>query len=149
MLTEVVQPLAGSTRVLMLILDGMSTGVARELLGDLATRGWIEHTLAPAQPVISALPSVTRVSRTSLLSGRLTDGTQADEKAAFAERGWPLFHKADLAAAGAGDALSPDVAAAIQGATPVVGIVVNTVDDTLDKGGRHGARRPFTICQTC
>lgn len=135
-LTEVIQPLSQLGRVLLLVLDGMSTGVARELLADLAGRGWVEHTLAPAQPVLSVLPSVTRVSRTSLLAGRLTDGTQAEEKAAFAERGWPLFHKADLAAAGAGDALSADVAAAIKGAAPVAGIVVNTVDDTLDKGGR-------------
>ena len=135
-LAEVIQPLAATARVLLLVLDGMSTGVARELLADLAARGWVEHTLAPARPVISVLPSVTRVSRTSLLSGRLADGTQAEEKAAFGDRGWPLFHKADLAAAGAGDALSPDVATAIRGASPVVGIVVNTIDDTLDKGGR-------------
>ena len=92
--------------MLLLVLDGMSTSVARELIADLAGRGWIEHTLTPARPVISVLPSVTRVSRTSLLSGRLADGAQASEKAAFAEHGWPLFHKADLISAGAGDALS-------------------------------------------
>lgn len=135
-LDEIVTPLAGEARLLLLVLDGMSTGVARELLADLAGRGWVEHTLAPARPVISVLPSVTRVSRTSLLCGQLADGTQADEKAAFAERGWPLFHKADLTSAGAGDALAAGVATAIRGDTPVVGIVVNTVDDTLDKGGR-------------
>jgi hypothetical protein len=135
-LAEVVEPLMQSARVLLLVLDGVSTGVARELLADLSARGWIEHTLAPAQPVIAVLPSVTRVSRTSLLRGRLTDGTQDDEKAAFAERGWPLFHKGDLAAAGAGDALAAAVARAIRGKAPVAGIVVNTVDDTLDKGGR-------------
>ena len=66
-LAEVVVPLAKSSRVLLLVLDGVSTGVARELLADLSGRGWVAHTLAPAQPVISVLPSVTRVSRTSLL----------------------------------------------------------------------------------
>ena len=122
--------------MLLLVLDGVSTGVACELLADLSGRGWVAHTLTPAQPVISVLPSVTRVSRTSLLTGHLTDGTQDVEKAAFAEHGWPLFHKADLSAAGAGDALAPQVARAIRGKAVVAGIVVNTVDDTLDKGGR-------------
>lgn len=135
-LAEVILPLAKSSRVLLLVLDGVSTGVACELLADLSGRGWIAHTLAPARPVISVLPSVTRVSRTSLLTGHLTDGTQEVEKAAFAERGWPLFHKADLSAAGAGDALAPQVARAIRGKAVVAGIVVNTIDDTLDKGGR-------------
>ena len=135
-LAEVILPLAKSRRVLLLVLDGVSTGVACELLADLSGRGWVAHTLTPAQPVISVLPSVTRVSRTSLLTGQLTDGTQDVEKAAFAEHGWPLFHKADLSAAGAGDALAPQVARAIRGKAVVAGIVVNTVDDTLDKGGR-------------
>jgi hypothetical protein len=135
-LAEVILPLAKSHRVLVLVLDGVSTGVACELLEDLSGRGWVAHTLAPVRPVISVLPSVTRVSRTSLLTGRLTDGTQEVEKAAFAEHGWPLFHKADLSAAGAGDALAPEVARAIRGKAIVAGIVVNTVDDTLDKGGR-------------
>jgi hypothetical protein len=136
LLEETVLPLAQSGRVLLLVLDGVSTGVASELLADLSGRGWVPHTLTPARPVISVLPSVTRVSRTSLLVGRLTDGTQEVEKASFAERGWPLFHKADLSAAGAGDALAPQVARAIRGKAAVAGIVVNTVDDTLDKGGR-------------
>lgn len=58
------------------------------------------------------------------------------EKTAFAERNWALFHKRDLAAAGAGEALPHDMQAAISGRTPVVGVVVNTIDDALDKGGR-------------
>jgi hypothetical protein len=135
-LATVVEPLGQNARVLLLVLDGASTAIARELLADLSARGWVEHALAPARPVIAALPSVTRASRTSLLCGRLADGTQDDEKAAFVERGWPLFHKADLSAAGAGDALAAAVARAIRGKAPVAGIVINTVDDTLDKGGR-------------
>jgi hypothetical protein len=135
-LAEVVTPLADRQRVLLLVLDGASTGVARELLADLADLGWTEHRLDPPRPVISALPSVTRVSRTSLLSGRLADGTADTEKAAFAERGWALFHKMDLAAAGAGEALPQEMQAAIRGRAMVVGVVVNTIDDTLDKGGR-------------
>ncbi|WP_322753662.1 BREX-2 system phosphatase PglZ [Frankia sp. Cas3] len=135
-LGEVVLPLSAHLRVLLVVLDGLSTGVARELLADLSARGWVEHTLAPARPVLAALPSVTRVSRTSLLCGRLTDGTQSHERAAFHERGWPLFHKNDLTTAGAGDALAPRVADEIRGGNAVVGVVVNTVDEALDKGGR-------------
>jgi PglZ domain len=133
---KVIMPLAASNRLLLLVLDGASTGVASELLLDLAGRGWIRHQLGPPRSVVSALPSVTRVSRTSLLCGRLSDGTADTEKAAFAERGWPLFHKTDLAAAGAGEALPRDMQAAIRGKTALVGVVVNTIDDTLDKGGR-------------
>jgi hypothetical protein len=135
-LREVVTPLAASQRVLLLVLDGASTGVACELLADLGDRGWTEHRLDPPRPVIAALPSVTRVSRTSLLCGSLADGTADVEKAAFAERGWALFHKMDLAAAGAGEALPRDMRTAIRGRTAVIGVVVNTIDDTLDKGGR-------------
>lgn len=135
-LADVIRPLAAARRVLLLVLDGMSTGVAHELIGDLARVGWVEHILTPARPVLAVLPSITRVCRTSLLCGRLTDGDQTTEKAAFAERGWPLFHKADLLAAGAGEPLSESVAEAIRGGAAVVGVVVNTVDDMLDKGGR-------------
>ena len=135
-LAEIVTPLAARQRVLLLVLDGASTGVACELLADLTDRGWTQHRLDPPRPVIAALPSVTRVSRTSLLSGRLADGTADMEKAAFAERGWALFHKADLATAGAGEALPRDMQAAIRGHTAVIGVVVNTIDDTLEKGGR-------------
>ncbi|MFD2082893.1 PglZ domain-containing protein [Actinopolymorpha cephalotaxi] len=135
-LTDVLLPLAEQQRVLVLVLDGLSTGVARELVEDLSTRGWSEHTLTPERPVISVLPSITRVSRTSLLTGRLADGSAGAERAAFGERGWPLFHKSNLTAAKAGSALSTEVREAISGTARVVGAVVNTVDDTLDKGGR-------------
>ena len=135
-LSEIFQPLAQRRRVLLLVLDGMSTAVAREVLADLTARGWVEHGLDPVRPVISALPSITRVSRTSLLTGQLTDGSADTEQAAFAERGWLLFHSGDLRSAGAGDALPSKVLKAITGRSPVVGVVVNTVDDTLDKGTR-------------
>jgi hypothetical protein len=140
-LDDVVVPLVSTQRVLLLVLDAMSTGVARELLEGITGRGWVEHGLDPVRPVIAALPSITRVSRTSLLTGRLIDGSAATEKAAFAERGWPLFHKADLTAVGAGDALSPTVIQAIKSGKRIVGVVVNTVDDALDNGGRA----PWTV----
>ena len=136
LLGEILLPLAKVDRVLLLVLDGMSTGVARELLADLTARGWVEHGVEPARPVLSVLPSITRFSRTSLMTGRLMDGSAATEKSAFTERKWQLFHKSDLTSAGAGDALSAAVLNAVNGKAPLVGVVVNTVDDALDKGGR-------------
>ena len=142
LLADAVEPLArAGRRVLLLVLDGMSTGAARELLGDAAAKGWVEHRLARRTPVVAVLPSVTRVSRTSLLCGRLADGDQNAEKAAWAERGRPLFHKAEIVARAAGDVFSPTVREAVDGPVPIVGAVVNTIDDTLDKGGRS----PWTL----
>ncbi|MGE5762317.1 MAG: BREX-2 system phosphatase PglZ, partial [Mycobacterium leprae] len=138
---EVVGPLAAAQRVLLVVLDGMSTGVARELLADVGALGWVEHRLDPHRAVLSVLPSVTRVSRTSLFAGRLSDGTQASEKAAFADRGWPLFHKGKLTTAGAGQVFASEVIAAVEGPAAVVGVVLNSVDDTLAKGGRT----PWTV----
>ena len=87
---------------------------------------------------MAALPTVTEVSRTSLLCGRLTLGAAAQEKAGFASHaallaqsraGTPprLFHKGDLADA---TNLAPEVRAAI--ADPhqrVIGVVYNPITD--------------------
>jgi hypothetical protein len=94
------------------------------------------------QPLVgvAALPTVTEVSRTSLLCGRLTLGAAAQERSGFASHaallahsraGAPprLFHKGDLADA---TNLAPEVRAAI--ADPhqrVIGVVYNAVDDHL------------------
>jgi PglZ domain len=142
LLADAVLPLTDAgQRVLLLVLDGMSTGAARELLADAAAKGWVEHRLAHRAPVIAALPSVTRVSRTSLLCGRLVDGDQNAEKAAWAERGHPLFHKAEVVTPTAGEVFTDAVRDAVHGSAPLVGAVVNTIDDTLDKGGRS----PWTL----
>ena len=90
---------------------------------------------------------MTRYSRTSLLCGTLRDGTQVDEKRAFtAITGGPLFHKDDLRAP-AGAAVNPDVDAAIASATRVVGVVLNTVDDTLAKHDPDGTRWSVSTIQ--
>jgi len=89
---------------------------------------------------VAALPTITEVSRTSLLCGRLTTGAQAQERPGFAthpalmaasraEYAPKLFHKGDLADAGN---LAQEVRTAI--ANPkqqVVGVVYNAVDDHL------------------
>ena len=85
-LDRVVAPIAKQRPVLLLVLDGMSHRVACELMEDVVARGWIELR-PPGEPtrtlVLSALPSVTGFSRTSLLSGTLAKGAAPDEAKAF------------------------------------------------------------------
>jgi hypothetical protein len=130
--------------VVLLVVDGLSFPVFRELSFRLSEFGWIElvpETSRGAPAAIAALPTITDVSRTSLLCGTLTRGNAQTEKATFAShpdlvaasaRGKPpvLFHKSEL-----GDAagLSSQVREAI--ADPgrrIIGIVLNAVDDYLD-----------------
>jgi hypothetical protein len=142
-LDTVVAPLAGQTPLMLLVLDGLSFAVARPLLADLARLGWTE--LAPSgrsapPPLVAALPSVTEVSRASLLTGSLTRGDAGAERAAFAAHdklrevsrsGKPplLFHKADL---GVGPELDERVRSALaDGGQKVVGVVHNAVDAQL------------------
>jgi PglZ domain len=142
-LDSIVAPLAAHAPVLLLVLDGLSFAVARPLVADVAQHGWTE--LSPAgraspPPLVAALPTVTEVSRTSLLSGRLVRGDAAAERAAFgvhqrlremSRAGKPplLFHKADL---GVGPELDERVRSALTDAGQrVVGIVHNAVDAQL------------------
>ncbi len=138
-LDRVVQPILDrNRRVLLLVMDGMSTAAATELAESLTRTGsWLELTPEGGQRVgvLAALPTITEVSRCSLLSGRIAAGTQAQERAAFTQR-FPdglLVHKAALRA-GAGSALDSEVTTAL--ADPnrmLVAAVVNTIDDALDR----------------
>ena len=147
-LDRCVASLARAQPVLVLVVDAMSMAVFRELEDDLVRRGWIELVAenTPERPVVvAALPTVTEVSRTSLLCGVVTSGNAAKEKDGFSRHdglrsacapGAPpvLFHKGDLREAGAAG-VSPHVAQAV--ADPdrrVVGVVINAVDDHLAKG---------------
>ncbi|MCK6556374.1 BREX-2 system phosphatase PglZ [Candidatus Binatia bacterium] len=154
-LDRVLVPLARTTPVLLLVVDGMSCAVFRELADDLTRLGWTP--LAPtaqdeawsdrslASPVvIAAFPTVTEVCRTSLLCGNLTSGGDTVEKRGLAEHRRllevskvhhppVLFHKAELTDAGGSD-LSPDVRGEIASTDRrVVGVVLNAVDDHLAK----------------
>lgn len=150
-LSEVVAPVVKEgQRVLLLVMDGMSTPVFHELLQDIQRLGWSDlHSDAAKwpRPVIAALPSLTEVSRASLFAGRLAQGKSDFEKEAFATQpallevcgvGAPpvLFHKATLSEAG-GAELSKDLRDAISSEKRrVVGVVVNAIDDFLMKGGQ-------------
>ena len=146
-LDEVVVPTARRHPVLLLVLDGWSHSEATRLAEDLRRIGWVRHgpTVAEHPIVVSALPSVTSVSRTSLFSGRLAHGTQADERRNWSEhdglntvsRGKPprLFHRRDLGTSSGH--IAPDVRDAILDIdVRVVGAVVNALDEHLDKGGQ-------------
>jgi hypothetical protein len=127
------------------VFDGLSVPVATRVDEDLERHGW--QVVAPAGrrawPVgVAALPTVTDVSRASLLAGRRTTGTQPVERDGFTTNpaltalgGRPvLFHKADLTGPG-GNALPPQVRETVASpAVRVVGAVVNSVDDHLARG---------------
>ncbi len=132
----------------------MSYGVFRSLAQELAAAGWRE--LAPVHvgrrlSGLSAIPSVTEVSRTSLLCGTLAVGASADEKNGFSKdpgllaasrSGRPpvLFHKAELTGPG-GVGVSPSVLEKIEKPeNQVVGVVLNVVDDHLLKGDQLHVR---------
>src|SRR5690606_23249315 len=94
-------------------------------------------------PVVAALPTVTKYSRTSLLTGRLQEGGADVERDGFsahpglidAAAGQPprLFHKSDLRPADG--EIAAGVREAIADPTQrIVGVVVNAVDDFLGGG---------------
>jgi hypothetical protein len=138
-LEKVVRPIVARRRVLVLVLDGMSTAACTELVeGVIRSGAWLELTPdgGPRTGVLAALPTVTEVSRCSLLSGRIATGGQKEESAALRERfpGSMLLHKAALRA-GAGSAFDPEVVTAVEDVfVPLVVAVVNTIDDALDRG---------------
>jgi PglZ domain len=153
LLPDVVLPLARSTPVLLLVLDGMSAGVAAEVLTSVLSRtgdGWAEallsgHTRRAA--ALAVLPTVTEVSRASLLCGQLrTGGRDVEERGyqalarAHGLAGAALFHKKPLDSSRLGHAVADDVAAAIGDVTghPLVTCVLNTIDDALDRSDPVG-----------
>ncbi len=142
-LDDVVASIAQHAPVLLLVVDGLSLPVFFELERDLARLGW--STLAPESSkwlgvAIAALPTVTEVSRATLLCGRLTTGAQSTEKSGFAThsalalRARPstpvLFHKGEL---DDGLGLSERVRTTLSSReTRIVGVVYNAIDDQLD-----------------
>jgi hypothetical protein len=151
-LSDWVAPLAAKRPVLLVVLDGMSQAVYRELSDDLLRHQWVEIQPLEAAAdscLLAVLPTITRLSRYALLSGSLGEGTQDAEKKAFAAHAAlkavstakappRLFHKADLTEPGSG-ALAGTVRAAIAAEQPkVIGVVVNAIDDQLSSNAQLG-----------
>lgn len=148
-----VMPLARATPVLCLVLDGMSVAVGHEVMADVLARGtdgWAEALLPGRErraAALAVLPTLTDVSRASLLSGELRSGGQDVEqrghRALALAHGVPnaiLFHKKPLDTTRPGFALADDVGAAIDDidGRPLVTCVLNTIDDALDRSDPSG-----------
>lgn len=145
---KVVSQAVKKAPVLLLLVDGMNWSVFRELMCDLISRDWIDLGMHPSPERLiglAALPSITEVCRASLLCGQLRRGYASDEVQGFSTNPHlvaasqpglapKLFHKAALE----GDedsSLAGDIRQALANKKQrVVGIVINAVDDHLDKG---------------
>lgn len=134
---------------LVLVLDGMSSAVATEFGERLTRRNvFTEVAIAPSagysarMAAAAVVPSVTVYSRASLLCGMRRAGGQREEREGFAAfwraragREALLFHKRELGDELAGGRLSHALMSALPGEA-VIGVVLNDVDDALDKGAR-------------
>jgi hypothetical protein len=153
-LEQFVAPIAAESPVLVIVIDGMSVAVSRELLADLKKHEWIalsEPGRPSNRPGLAVIPSMTEFSRASLLTGRLRQGGQSEEQAGFAEHpalltrcraGLPpvLFHKVSLQEA-ADAVLAAEIRKEIAATNRrIVGVVVNAVDDHLLKGEQIDTR---------
>jgi len=145
----VAAPTAAVVPILVLLVDGLSYPIFRELIDDAQRQGWNEVLPPGAEHSVlglATIPSITEISRTSLFCGHLTQGQAANEKTGFTNhpalaaiappgRGNAravLFHKGDLTAGGDGSSLSDVVRDAIASRErKVVGVVFNAIDDHL------------------
>ncbi|WP_395109986.1 BREX-2 system phosphatase PglZ [Actinomadura sp. SCN-SB] len=155
-LDEIALPVAAAagSAPLIIVLDGMSGAIAVQFGEELARGGrWSEVTATPGRraAAVSMIPSLTRISRASLLCGEATAGGQNMESAGF-ERFWKrhrrtgvLFHKSRVPGP-AGRRLSEELVDALPG-DQVVGVILNTIDDALDHGqeGDRAGWRPEDV----
>lgn len=146
---EVVGPLGRVLPTVFVVLDGCGLASFVELapqLGEVGYREVARTSPADAPPRrlagVSVLPTVTEVSRASLLAGHLDRGNQGHERRAFAAstdlrvdgRPGALFHQNSVTGP-AGTALAVEVSTALEASGPgVVGVVLNTIDDHLKRG---------------
>lgn len=133
----VLAPLASTTPLLFVVLDGCGLPSFAELAPQFTEAGYREVARESAAGAgrrlvgIAALPTVTEVSRASLIAGRLDRGDQEHERRAFAGT---FFHQNRLLGV-AGSTLSSEVESALVSDGPkVVGVVINTIDDQLKRG---------------
>lgn len=154
-LETVVRPLAAGVPPLLIVLDGMNSAVAAQLGEETEREGWREIIPRPAQgepaqrlAAVTTLPSVTQVSRASLLTGAAVAGGQSAESSGFTafwrkrRKDAALFHKASIGG-DAGHFLAPELLLALA-SDAVVGVVLNTIDDALDSG-QQGQRTAWSL----
>lgn len=142
--------------VLLLVLDGASVGVLNDVLASIMSTypGDWREMMSPDSShhtALAALPTVTTVSRASLLSGELTTGGQHVEREKLRTRyharfknkdadACRLLHKDDLNT-GINDSVKDLLEDTHR--TPFLAAVLNTVDDAL--GGSHPMGRVWGL----
>ncbi len=146
-LTRRVAPLASQTRTVVVVLDGMSFAVYRQIITSVVEDNWAEivpESSGKTVPVIAGLPTITEWSRRLLLAGRSSVSPGEDEAAAFRDapalRGVTkpsappiLYRKGELMETGSrglSEAVRKEIVSTTQ---QIVGIVINAVDDHLTK----------------
>jgi len=144
-LEKVVAKAAAKKPVLLIVMDGMSFSVFRELMDDLIQKeNWIEYGADKTdwpKPVIAALPTITKVSRSSLLCGKLTVSDADGEVKGFSEAA-PLvsvkssarpvlFRKSDLAGIELAAGIRDKIASPKQ---RIIGVIINAIDNYAHKG---------------
>ena len=148
LLRGVVGPWKTHGGVLLVVLDGMNSAIGVELASDVARAGlveWVPGATKRRLTAVAALPSETGISRTSLFCGEIREGSSGTEQTGLATvfPGGRVFHKAELRAPG-GSQLAADVATAIADPkVPVVGVVINAIDDATHKNDTAG--RPWAL----
>ncbi len=145
-LEKLVGPIAAQVPVLLLVMDGMSMSVFRELLGDVVQRGkWLETkpgSIPLPAALIATVPSITEISRRALFRGRLSPESTPTEQSAFSTNDRlfslsggqirpTLFLKGDLHSAGEAGLAAPVKAAVGNKKCRLVAMVLNAVDDHL------------------
>ncbi len=147
-LSEVVTPVSKQQPVLLLVLDGMSVAVFRQLLQDILRHDWteiIQEEVGLPCPVLATLPSVTSISRRALFLGRLDPATNGTEEGEFKKNDSlfqgsgsqvrpQLFKMGDLADEGNGGIATGVRKAIADKKCRVVSVVLNAIDDHLDSG---------------
>ena len=144
----VVDPWKPYGGVLLVVLDGMSAAIATDLSAEVGRSGLVEWAPASSKRRLvatAALPSMTEISRTSLFCGEIRSGNAAVEKNGLAKAfpGAQLFHKGELRAAGGAQLSEPVASAIADPGVPVVGVVINAIDDATHKNDTSG--RPWTM----
>ena len=147
-LSKLIIPTAKHCPILLLVLDGMSVAVFRQLLRDFEHQDWVEianDEIGVSRPVLATLPSLTQISRRALFTGKLSPARSGTEKGEFSDNDF-LFHasgsqvrprlflKGDLQEEGHGGIAAEVRAAIADKKCRVVGVVVNAIDDHLDSG---------------
>ncbi|MGW0835066.1 BREX-2 system phosphatase PglZ [Streptomyces prunicolor] len=141
-LRTIALPLAKVRPPLVLVLNGMSGAIAAQLGEELTGAGrWSELSGDGRRAAaVAMIPSVTSISRATLLCGRPVSGGQDEEKEGFAvfwrqhRHTAVLFHRSEIPGP-VGQLLDPRLLAAIA-SDDIVGVVLDTIGESLDHGQR-------------